>query len=116
MNNLHSNWVKQKLEDLTIKIIDGNYGSDYPSPQEMLNEGIPFLTSTVIGKDQKISLSKLKYISQEKHRLLAKAHLKENDVLFTNRGANVGNVALVSQQLNDANIGPQLTLISVEIQ
>ncbi len=113
MNNFSSDWEIQKLEHLTIKIIDGNYGSDYPSPQEMLNEGIPFLTSTVIGKDQKINLSKLKYISQEKHRLLAKAHLKENDVLFTNRGANVGNVALVSECLNDANIGPQLTLLRV---
>mgnify|MGYP001309806997 CR=1 FL=1 len=37
----------------------------------------------------------------------------KNDVLFTNRGANVGNVALVGEDLDDANIGPQLTFLRV---
>ena len=107
------NWEIKKIEDLTINVRDGNYGSDYPSAKEMLNHGVPFLTSKVIGEDQKINYDKLNFISKKKHKLLSKAHIKKNDVLFTNRGANVGNVALVEDYLDDANIGPQLTLLRV---
>jgi type I restriction enzyme S subunit len=107
-------WEAETLKELTIQIRDGNYGADYPKASEMLESGIPFLTSTVVGNDQKINVKKLKYISDEKHGLLAKAHIKKDDVLFTNRGASVGNVAMVPEILDDSNIGPQLTFLRVD--
>ena len=107
-------WEVETLKELTIQIRDGNYGADYPKASEMLESGIPFLTSTVVGNDQKINIGKLKYISSEKHALLAKAHIKKDDVLFTNRGASVGNVAIVPEILDDSNIGPQLTFLRVD--
>jgi type I restriction enzyme S subunit len=113
LGRIPKSWEVKRLKEVTIKIRDGNYGADYPSASEMLKTGVPFLTSTVIGKNQKIDRGKLKYISREKHAQLSKAHIRTNDVLFTNRGANVGNVAVVSADLDDANIGPQLTFLRV---
>ena len=107
-------WEALRLREVTIQIRDGNYGADYPKSSEMLPSGVPFLTSTVVGNEQNIIFEKLKFISKEKHTQLAKAHIKTNDVLFTNRGANVGNVALVPPALDDANIGPQLTFLRVD--
>ena len=113
LGQIPKSWDVKQLKEVTIKIRDGNYGADYPSASEMLKTGVPFLTSTVIGNNQKIDRGKLKYISREKHTQLSKAHIKKNDVLFTNRGASVGNVAIVGEDLNDANIGPQLTFLRV---
>ena len=104
-------WDVAKIFDIVEKIQDGNYGADYPKANEMLTNGVPFLTSTVISKNSRVNTNKLKYISEEKHKLLKKAHLKKNDVIFTNRGANVGAVAINPDFLDGANIGPQLTLL-----
>ena len=104
-------WDVVKIFDVVEKIQDGNYGADYPKADEMLPTGVPFLTSAVISRNSRVDTSKLKYISKEKHELLKKAHLKKHDVLFTNRGANVGQVAINPDFLNGANIGPQLTLL-----
>ncbi|MDO0877410.1 restriction endonuclease subunit S [Anoxybacillus gonensis] len=104
-------WAVEELSNLTLKIQDGNYGNDYPKENEFLSQGVPFLTSAAIGNTNSIDHKKVKYISFEKHELLRKAHIKTKDILFTNRGANVGAVAIVSERYNNANIGPQLTLI-----
>lgn len=100
-----------RLKDVCSKIQDGNYGAKYPKAHEFLENGVPFLTSKAIGSGGKIYHAKLNFISEKKHKELTKGHLKLNDVLFTNRGANVGAIAMVSQDIAHGNIGPQLTLL-----
>ena len=109
-----NDWCIVNLKDVTTKIQDGNYGADYPKKEELLPSGIPFLTSKVLGGDGKINASKYDFISSEKHVSLKKAQITTDDILFTNRGANVGVVAVAGSDLADANIGPQLTLIRVD--
>ena len=109
-----NDWCIVNLKDVTTKIQDGNYGADYPKKEELLPSGIPFLTSKVLGGDGKINASKYDFISLEKHVSLKKAQITTDDILFTNRGANVGVVAVAGSDLADANIGPQLTLIRVD--
>jgi type I restriction enzyme, S subunit len=104
-------WERKKLGDICEKIQDGNYGGDYPKATEFLKEGIPFLTSKTIGQDGNIMEEKIDYISIEKHQQLKKAHLKLHDVLFTNRGSNVGSIGLVNERIAHGNIGPQITLL-----
>ena len=106
-----NHWSKQNLGELCDKIQDGNYGESYPKSDDFLETGIPFLTSKAISKTGEIIKSKVDYISPEKHTQLAKAHLKINDVLFTNRGANVGVIGFVDSTISNGNIGPQLTLL-----
>lgn len=105
------NWVATTLGECCTKIQDGNYGADYPKQHEFVEMGRPFLTSKAIGNNTNIIREKIDFIAEDKHQTLKKAQLKLNDVLFTNRGSNVGNIALVSKEISHGNIGPQLTLL-----
>jgi type I restriction enzyme S subunit len=107
----YADWEEKKLGDVCKKIQDGNYGASYPKADEFIETGIPFLTSKALGNGGSIISSKIDYISLEKHKELKKAHLKLNDVLFTNRGANVGAIGFVDESISLGNIGPQLTLL-----
>ena len=99
------------LSQVCTKIQDGNYGGSYPKSNEFLKDGIPFLTSKALGNSGKINLDKIDFISSSKHLELKKAQLALDDILFTNRGANVGVVAKVDESIQHGNIGPQLTLL-----
>ncbi|WP_447062514.1 restriction endonuclease subunit S [Vibrio alginolyticus] len=107
-------WEVSFLKDVTLKIQDGNYGAEYPKKNELVNSGVPFLTSKVLGGDGRINENKFDYITPDKHKKLKKAQITKDDVLFTNRGANVGVIGLADEKLMDANIGPQLTLIRAD--
>ena len=115
IGRIPKDWEVLRLGEVCLKIRDGNYGGSYPKANEFLNSGVPFLTSASIGGGNFIIKKKIKFISPEKHSELTKAHIKFGDVLFTNRGANVGSVALVQQELDDANIGPQLTYLRCKL-
>ena len=104
-------WNALNLKNVAKKIQDGNYGADYPKADELVASGIPFLTSKVIGGNGKVNQDKFDYISEEKHQKLKKAQIRSGDILFTNRGANVGTIAITPDYLSVGNIGPQLTLI-----
>ncbi|MBM9514996.1 restriction endonuclease subunit S [Desulfogranum marinum] len=104
-------WIQTDLKKVCDKIQDGNYGGDYPKANEFLENGVPFLTSKAINPDGSLTEGKVDYISPEKHSQLKKAHLQLNDVLFTNRGANVGVIGFVDSRVSNGNIGPQLTLL-----
>jgi type I restriction enzyme S subunit len=106
-------WEEKKLGEVCIKIQDGNYGASYPKANEFVEIGIPFLTSKALGTGGSIISNKIDFIPIQKHQELKKAHLKLNDVLFTNRGANVGAIAYVDDTIAHGNIGPQLTLMRV---
>ena len=79
---------------------------------EFLSNGIPFVNGKSISETT-INWNKVDYISSEKHAILTKAHIQENDIVFANRG-NLGSVILVPHELHNANIGPQLSLIRVK--
>ena len=106
-----NSWEIRSLKDITSKIQDGNYGAKYPKADELVDKGIPFLTSKALGGSGKTNPKKYDFITIEKHIELKKAHIATNDILFTNRGANVGVIGIAGEDLSDANIGPQLTLI-----
>ncbi|MDC0100615.1 restriction endonuclease subunit S [Crocinitomicaceae bacterium] len=104
-------WNKRKLSDVCAKIQDGNYGGSYPKSEEFVEEGIPFLTSKALGGNGILKEDKVDFLTLEKHQELKKAHLKLNDVLFTNRGSNVGSIGFTDERIAHGNIGPQLTLL-----
>lgn len=111
---LPTEWSAVPLGNVCEKIQDGNYGESYPKAHEFITYGVPFLTSKAIGKDGVLKEHLIDYISTEKHQQLLKAHLKLNDVLFTNRGASVGAIGFVVEKICNGNIGPQLTLLRAE--
>jgi type I restriction enzyme S subunit len=108
-------WDKMNLSNVCAKIQDGNYGGSYPKSEEFVKEGIPFLTSKALGGDGILKEDKIDFLPLKKHQELKKAHLKLNDVLFTNRGSNVGSIGFTDERISHGNIGPQLTLLRSDL-
>jgi type I restriction enzyme S subunit len=112
-SNVPERWSVETLHDCCLRIIDGNYGGDYPTQEEFITCGVPFLTSAAIGDDGKIIDKEVRYISPKKHSILRKAQTTIGDVLFTNRGARVGATAmLIHPRYLVSNIGPQVTRLA----
>ncbi|MFO0911495.1 MAG: restriction endonuclease subunit S [Pirellulales bacterium] len=111
--DLPNGWHVKTLNDCCAKIIDGNYGAEYPKKDEFISSGIPFLTSAAISEDGGVLDTEVRYISPEKHAALRKAQTTIGDVLFTNRGARVGATTLLTDsRFQISNIGPQVTRLA----
>ena len=93
-----------------IFISDGNYSSKYPTADEFVTEGIPFIRASNMI-DNTITDDEMYYISAEKHAELLKGHVKPNDVLIATRGAGIGKIAVVPEKHNDSNINAQIVLL-----
>ena len=95
-----------------VDVIDGDRGNNYPSIEEMHDNGFClFLNAgnvTKIGFD----FSETKFISKEKDKDLRKGKLKKNDIVLTSRGT-VGNVAFYSDAVtfNDIRINSGMVIM-----
>lgn len=105
----YDDWKNTRLGDLDIYVSDGNYGEKYPKASEMISEGIPFIRANNI-KNLSITWDDMKYISHDQHKLLKSGHLKANDIIIATRG-DIGTLALVDKEFNDANINAQICLL-----
>lgn len=125
-DNLHElpkGWAWITIEEVSELVQDGNYGESYPKNHEWVNEGIPFLTAAVLGRNGEIIKSNLKFITPEKQAQLTKAQIRNGDIIFPNRGARDAQTIgleplafLVSSDFQEANINPQLTLVRPNIE
>jgi type I restriction enzyme S subunit len=102
-------WQIKTIGNTGLIISDGNYAEKYPRTHEFLESGVPFVRANNIRRLTVVS-DDLRFISEEKHQELRKGHLKVKDILITTRG-DIGNVALVPVDLDDANINAQLVLL-----
>ena len=103
--DIDPSWGMKSIEEI-CDVGDGNHSSNYPKNSEMVEEGIPFIRGTNIS-DYTVTGKDLKFISQDKHMVLKKGHLKTGDILFTNRG-EIGKLALVPEQFDNANLNSQI--------
>mgnify|MGYP003335206544 CR=1 FL=1 len=102
-------WPSRTLGQTSIHVSDGNYAEKYPKSSDFVEEGVPFIRANniVLGE---VDGTDLRFISDEKHALLKKGHLKIDDVLITTRG-KIGNTAIVPREFDGANINAQLVLL-----
>lgn len=103
-------WEYTPIGKIKLDISDGNYSSKYPTSDEFISEGVPFIRA-VNMKNGILVRNDLKYISKEKHSILTKGHLKKGDILLVTRG-NIGEVAKVPSFFVNANINAQLVRIN----
>ena len=105
-------WVVTKIADLNLYISDGNYGEQYPTSDQMVGFGIPFIRANNI-KGLKLVWDDMRYITPDHHKILTSGHLKPNDILITTRG-EIGSVAFVNDEFGGANINAQICLLRVQ--
>ena len=75
-----------------IEVYNGDRSSNYPSGNDLQEEGIPFLTSSNLENDI-IDTSTCKYISEEKYNSLAGFKMRIDDIVYCLRGS-VGKCAI----------------------
>jgi type I restriction enzyme S subunit len=85
---------------------DGNHSSKYPTKNEMISAGVPFIRAQNIINGT-VNDSDILYISDEKHESLKKGHLRTGDILITNRG-EIGKLAIVPAEFNGSNLNSQI--------
>lgn len=110
LGEIPEDWYVQSISELNFDISDGNYSSKYPRSDEFKLTGVPFIRANNI-KSLTIDDEDMRFISEEKHKEITKGHLKEGDVLITNRG-EIGNLAIVPSRHVGSNINAQIVRIN----
>ncbi len=103
-------WKIRTIRELQFDISDGNYSSKYPRADEFKSIGVPFIRANNI-KGLTITDDDMRFISEAKHSEITKGHLKDGDVLITNRG-EIGNLAIVPTRHIGSNINAQIVRIN----
>jgi len=108
-----TNWVTETLETLLERgwiesHLDGNHGGDYPRKEEFIKEGVPYISANCLNDDDRIDMSRAKYLSPARAALLRKGIAKDNDVLFAHN-ATVGPVAILRTNEEKVILGTSLT-------
>jgi type I restriction enzyme S subunit len=96
---LERGWIESHL--------DGNHGSDYPRKEEFISEGVPYISANCLD-DERVDMSRAKYLSLSRAALLRKGIAKDNDVLFAHN-ATVGPVAILHTDEEKIILGTSLT-------
>jgi len=93
-----------KFGELIEFMTDGKHGG-----WNFVNKGILFIRNSNV-KEGEIDLSDVKYITKKDHETIPRAHLNEDDVLFTTIGT-IGVSVVVNKEVAGANINQNLVRI-----
>jgi len=96
-------WKWVKLGEAPLKIIDGDRGKNYPSNNDLKNNGYCLFLSTKNVKSDGFCFDECQFITKEKDEALKKGKLKRFDLVFTTRGT-VGNVGYFNSKVKYENI------------
>ena len=93
IGKIPKDWKTSKIK-YVAELYNGDRGKDYPSGNDLLDEGIIFLTSNnVHGIELDCSHEISKYISEKRYRLLGGAKIKIGDIIYCLRGS-IGNCSI----------------------
>lgn len=88
------NWTKVKLKNI-CQFINGDRSSNYPSPNEYVDDGIPFLgADSLCGRY--VDITQSKKITNEKYYSMGGAKIRKGDILYTLRGSTIGKNAMAT--------------------
>ena len=91
IGEIPESWQVSRISWLGL-CLNGDRGVNYPSGEDMLNEGIPFVATDALHGDE-IDPTRCKYISLERYNLLGGVKLKLDDIAYCLRGS-VGTCAV----------------------
>lgn len=86
-------WTYKKLGEVAY-FINGDRGRNYPSQNDFVESGIPFINAGHLN-DGKIDFESMNYINEAKFNSLNSGKIKEGDILFCLRGS-LGKRAIVN--------------------
>ena len=106
------------------QMINGDRGKNYPSGEDFVPMGIPFVNAGHL-QEGRVDFSSMNYITEEKYALLSQGKMRRNDILYCLRGSlgkhglvdfERGAVAssLVILRCNEQRILPQFLFYAIE--
>ncbi|MFM2593385.1 restriction endonuclease subunit S [Vibrio harveyi] len=90
----------ENLESLSIQLIDGDRGKNYPKQSEFQETGYCLFLSAKNVTKSGFQFSEKVYVSEERHNLLRAGKLERYDIVLTTRGT-IGNVAFYDNSVVD---------------
>lgn len=99
---------RAQLKDIA-ELINGDRSSNYPSQDELVDDGVLFLNTTNITDDG-LDLEKCNFITTEKFRALGRGKLQSGDIVITLRGS-LGQTAIFNCNYDTAFINAQMMII-----
>jgi len=96
-------WEENIIENLKIKIIDGDRGLNYPKSTDFLTEGYCLFLNTGNVTKEGINFDNTSFISENKDSILRKGKTQRGDIILTTRGT-LGNVAFYDDNISYDNI------------
>ena len=91
------------FDDLSIELIDGDRGKNYPKNDEMLEKGYCLFLNAKNVTLNGFAFDENVFITKEKDEILRKGKLNRNDIVLTTRGT-IGNVGLYDGKITYDNI------------
>lgn len=85
-------WEVKKLGEVTT-FINGDRGKNYPSQDDFVDKGVPFINAGHI-KASKIDFVSMNFITEDKYKTLNSGKIMDGDILFCLRGS-LGKRAIV---------------------
>lgn len=87
-------WEWCRLSNI-VQFINGDRGKNYPSKNDYIENGIPWINTGHILENGTLSTISMLYISEEKYNALNSGKIFQGDLVFCLRGATFGKVARV---------------------
>jgi len=103
IGKIPEDWEVKEFGQVSIQIIDGDRGKNYPKQGEIKKEGYCLFLDTKNVPGYKFNFQDCGFISREKDEVLRKGKLERGDIVLTTRGT-VGNVALYDENVNFEHI------------
>lgn len=91
------------FDDLSIELIDGDRGKNYPKNNEMLEKGYCLFLNAKNVTLNGFVFDENVFITKEKDEILRKGKLNRNDIVLTTRGT-IGNVGLYDDKITYDNV------------
>ena len=112
IGQIPENWIPSKIK-FVATIHNGDRGSNYPSGDDMVDDGIYFITTNNID-GIKLNCNKdiSKFITEERYNLLGGAKIELNDIIYCLRGS-IGKCA-INKNISQGTIASSLTCLRVK--
>jgi type I restriction enzyme S subunit len=108
IGQIPAHWEMKRLRHLA-NLFDGDRGPNYPSPTDLVDEGILFLSSKNIVNGS-LDFSIQNFITSAKFRALGRGKLQRDDIIITMRGTT-GHTAIFVCDFETGFINAQMLII-----
>lgn len=105
-------WQPASIVEITEVVTKGTTPTTYGMP--FTDDGVNFVKAEALNGDAALDHGGFNHISEDTHVKLARSNLKENDVLITIAGANVGRCGFVRNADLPANTNQAVGIIRVD--